>query len=106
MMRCDVMSKFKLMVWLLSLLLLVGGVAAVAWRTGLVGRNYTAKAILLLAPYQPHILSRAAEKYDPVEFEIFRETQQSLFKYRFVIVAAARDPNLKKLERFQREDAR
>jgi len=95
--RYDAMSKGKLMCWLLISILLASVVAVVAWRTILPTR-YTAKAVVLLAPCEPHILSSATEKYDPVEFEMFRDNQVSTIKSERVISAALRDPNLKDLQ--------
>ena len=59
--------------------------------------QYQAFALLKLAPTGPVIIKTAADQ-QPVnsEFDIFRETQQSLMKSPFVIAAALRDPKLKK----------
>ena len=70
------------------------------------GKRYTATALLQIAPCRPHVLSQAAEKYDPAEFAIFRETQKGLMTSRFVIVAALRDPRLKDRACTAREDIR
>ncbi|MGA2256909.1 MAG: hypothetical protein ABSG53_19835 [Thermoguttaceae bacterium] len=100
------MSKLKLTCWLLISVLLAIGVAVVAWRAKLFGTTYTAKAVLQLAPFQPHILPHAAEKYDPVEFEMSRDTQAALIRTERVIIAALREPGLNKLYCIQRADER
>ena len=68
------MSKLKVVFCVVLVLLAVGAVAVRL----LVPPRYTAKAVLQLALCQPHILPSAAEKYDPVEFESFRDTQAAL----------------------------
>ncbi len=99
------MSKLKVIFWLLILVLLASGAAAVAWRTGLPGTRYTATAQVLVERRIPHVLSPAAEPFDPAEFENFRETQIQLFKSRFVLMAALRDPQAKNQPSIEREDA-
>ncbi len=98
------MSKLKFLCCLFALVLLAGGAAVVTGKAKLPGRAYTAKACLQLAPCEPHILPRAAEKFDPLEFESFRDTQQALIKSEYVITAALRDPRLKGKACIQRED--
>ena len=103
------MSKLKFVCWLLILVLLAGGAAAVAWRCGLLGKRYTATALLQLAPSLPTVLpnptaDRARQFAN--EFEIFRDTQKSLLKSHFVIMAALRDPKLKNRACIAREDAK
>jgi hypothetical protein len=116
-------SKFKSSGWLLILVLVASG--ATAWWAVLgtkstakaatadteptvkgttVDTKFTAKALLELRLREPHILPRADEKYDPVEFEMYRETQKNLLTSRYVIIAALRDPNLKNRACVQRED--
>ena len=71
--------------------------------------QYKATALLELAPAQPVLISTTtAEQSQQIsnEFEIFRDTQQSLVKSRFVIMAALRDPRLKNLACIAREDAK
>jgi uncharacterized protein involved in exopolysaccharide biosynthesis len=99
------MSKLKLLCWLLILALLAGGAAAVAWRSGLLGKRYTAVARLLVERCEPHVLSQAAEKYDPDEFENYRETQIELFKSPYVLTAALRNPKVKGQPSIERADA-
>ncbi|MEI8373570.1 MAG: AAA family ATPase [Planctomycetota bacterium] len=68
--------------------------------------QYKATAVLQLAPSAPIILSKTADQQQTTnEFEIFRDTQQSLIKSRFVIMAALRDPKLKNRACILREDA-
>ena len=69
-------------------------------------KKYTATAYLLVERHEPHILSRAAEKDDPAEFESYRATQMQLMKWRFVLMAALRDPKVRDLPGVIREDAR
>jgi uncharacterized protein involved in exopolysaccharide biosynthesis len=90
------MSHRKQLCWLLILVLLASG-AVVAWKAKLLGRTYTAKAYLQIAQREPHILPRASEKYDPVEFEGFCDSQAALIKSPFVIIATLRDAKLKSL---------
>ena len=90
------MSKLKLACWVLVLVLLVSGMAAVAWWGGLRGKHYTATATLEFYPRDVTILPAADDKFHPVEFELFCDTQKSLLKSRFVIMAALRDPRMKK----------
>ena len=71
--------------------------------------QYMAMALLQLAPSNPTILGKlTADQAQQVanEFEIFRDTQQSLIKSRFVIMAALRDPKLKNRACILREDAK
>ena len=89
------MCKLKSVGWFLILVLLVSGAVAVAWRSGLLGQNYTATASLEVAQCKPRVLARAAEKYDPAEFESFRDTQMQLLKSRFVLMAAFAIPGPK-----------
>ncbi len=95
------MSKLK---WLCLLLISLLVVAAIAWAFR--PTVYTAKASLLLARCQPSILPSSTEKYDPVEFEMFCDTQAQLIKTRWVIIAALRDPSLKGRACVRREDDR
>jgi len=98
------MSKRKLILWLLISLLLVSGAVVVAWKAKLFGMTYTAKAYLELAPVNPTIFG-AAEKYDPVAFEMFRDTQATLIKTEKVMTAALRDPQLKNLSCIRKADS-
>lgn len=67
--------------------------------------TYKAEALLELKPSQPVVVSRTADQSQAMnEFEIFRETQQSLLKSRFVINAALRDVKLKNRPCIIRED--
>ena len=100
------MSRLKLLCGLLVLVLILAGALAVAWKTGLLGVTYTAKATLELNCSEPYILSGKAKKYDPVEFEEFRKTQQHLLKNYNVIKAALNDPRLKNRSCIAREDVR
>jgi capsular exopolysaccharide synthesis family protein len=71
--------------------------------------QYKAQGYLLLAPSNPKILDKpTADQNQQLsnEFEIFRDTQQSLIKNRFVIMAALRDPKLKNRACILREDAK
>jgi len=70
--------------------------------------QYKATAILELKPSSPVILTKTADQGQQItnEFEIFRDTQQSLIKSRFVIGAALRDPKLKNRACILREDAK
>jgi polysaccharide biosynthesis transport protein len=96
------MSILKILGCLL-IVVLVAGVAA-AWQAGLLERKYTAKAILELKRCQPCVVSRAAEKFDPVEFEAFRATQKQLVVQRFVLAAALRDGKLNNRACIKRQD--
>ena len=58
-MRSYIVTKIKLMCWLLISVLLVSGAVVFAWKAKLLGKTYTAKAVLQLAPGIPHILPRA-----------------------------------------------
>ena len=69
-------------------------------------RKYTATACLMVEWQEPHILSQAAGKFDPAEFECFRTTQMQLLKSRLVLTAALRNPKLRGLPGVLREDAR
>ncbi len=100
------MSKLSLTSWLLVLVLSAPIEGGGCSRGGMGGGKYTATASVLLERRQPHILPQAAEKDDPAEFESFRETQQSLVKSRFVIMAALRDPKLKTRPCIVEQDAR
>ena len=100
------MSQLRLTSWLLVLVLLAPIAGGGCSRGGMGGRKYTATASVLIERRQPHILPQAAEKDDPAEFETFRETQQSLIKSRFVIMAALRDPKLKTRPCIVEQDAR
>jgi capsular exopolysaccharide synthesis family protein len=71
--------------------------------------QYQAMALLEFAPSNPTILGKQTADQAQVianEFEIFRDTQQSLIKSRFVIMAALRDPKLKNRACILREDAK
>ena len=100
------MSTLKLTCWLLVLVLLASGAAAVAWKARLFGKTYTATASLQLARCEPRVLSRDAKTFDAAEFESFCDLQQSFIKSRFVITAALRDPRLKNRPCVLSEDAK
>ncbi|MGO9114476.1 MAG: polysaccharide biosynthesis tyrosine autokinase [Thermoguttaceae bacterium] len=71
--------------------------------------KYQAEATLALALSNPTVLGKpTADQTQQVqnEFEFFRDTQRSLVKNRYVIMAALRDSKLKKLECIQQEDDR
>ena len=70
--------------------------------------QYRPMAILELEPANPIILKRTADQAQPGcnEFDVFRDTQKSLIKSRFVIMAALRDPRLKNRACIVREDAK
>ncbi|MGO9110891.1 MAG: hypothetical protein ACLP9L_16845 [Thermoguttaceae bacterium] len=70
------------------------------------GKKYTATAYLLVERHEPHILPQAAEKDDPADFEIYRATQMQLVKSRYVLIAALRDPKVRKQPSVQREEER
>jgi polysaccharide biosynthesis transport protein len=75
----------------------------------LVKPKYTASAILLIAPAQPHTLStQTADQTANVsgEFDIFRANQKALMTDRYVLTAAMRNQKLKNLATFQREDGK
>jgi capsular exopolysaccharide synthesis family protein len=70
--------------------------------------QYTAVATLQLAPVQPVILGKTSSDQTQVinEFEIFRDTQLSLIKSRYVIMAALRNANLKNRPCIVQQDAK
>ncbi len=72
--------------------------------------KYEAKAVLVIAPKNPLLLTGpSADESSGVadEFNIFRGNQQNLLKEHFVLQAALRDsPKLKNLPSIQREDAK
>ena len=95
----------------LLVILITGLACAAATGTGLwlgLKPQYKAEAYLELAPAMPTILGKpTADQLQIVnEFEIFRDTQQNLIKYRFVITAALRNPKLKNRPCIIREDAK
>lgn len=71
--------------------------------------KYEAEAYLNLAPAQPMVLhSPGGEENERVndEFNIFRNSQASVIKQRFVLMAALRNPKMKNLQSVLYEDAR
>ena len=69
--------------------------------------QYKAVAQIYLSPSNGNILQRNGERRgddDPIQFEIFRETQQQIVKSRFVLTAALRNPKLRNQPSIQREE--
>ena len=71
--------------------------------------QYKAVATIFLSPSKNTILKHSGggggAEDDPIQFEIFRETQQQIVKSRFVLTAALRNPKLRNQPSIQREDA-
>jgi len=102
--RFAAMSKGKLICGLLVLVFLAGGIATFPRWVRLLYPQYTAKALIYLAPSASTIIPNSNAKYDPIEFENFRDTQKGLITSRFVIMAALRDPRLRDRPCIKRED--
>ena len=69
--------------------------------------KYKATAVLQLAPSTPRILGKTnADQAQQVmnEFEIFRDSQASLIKTNWIMIAALRDPDLKNRECIRKQD--
>ena len=88
----------------LFLVLMVIAIGVAVWWTGLLTKQYTAKACLVVAPLQPTTLPRPDEKVDWEEFAIFRNNQAELMRERFVIQAALRNNKVRNLPCIVRED--
>jgi succinoglycan biosynthesis transport protein ExoP len=79
----------------------------IVWLT--VKQKFEAEAFLNLSPFQPVVLHNpGGEESDRVadEFNIFRNSQASVLKQRYVLVAALRNPKMKNLPSILREDAK
>ena len=82
-------------------LLCGGGAAAAAWH--FVGARFTATALLRVAASEQQLVFDTADQANLSTFEIYKGTQQQLFKSDYVLLAALRDPKVAQLPVVRRQ---
>ncbi len=82
----------RFVAWFLGCAIVLAIIIFVCWR--LLTPKYTAKAYLRVAYQAPALMFSSFQEPNPIEYDIFKNTQAQLIKNRFVLAAAVRKPEI------------